>query len=180
MVSENPDRYFYPDQYNNPANWRAHYYTTAQEIIEQTSGRITHFVAGLGTTGTFVGVARRLKDFNPAIVCVAVQPDAAFHGIEGLKHLATADVPGIFDPTLADEIVSIATEHAYAMVRRCAREEGLLIGPSSGAALAASLRVAARLESGVIVTIFPDHGSRYFSHTFWEDTDAAVEPHRTA
>ncbi len=178
LVHDNPDRYFYPDQYNNPANWRAHYDTTANEIIEQTQGRITHFVAGLGTTGTFVGVARRLKEFNPALACIAVQPDAAFHGIEGLKHLPSAVVPGIFDPTLVDQTVEISTEEAYEMVQRTARAEGLLIGPSSAAALAAALRVARGLESGVIVMIFADHGTRYLSDTFWENTYAATEPYR--
>ncbi|HXF99977.1 MAG TPA: cysteine synthase family protein [Bacteroidota bacterium] len=180
LVREQPDRYFYPDQYNNPANWRAHYRTTAQEIIGQTSGRVTHFVAGLGTCGTFVGVARRLKEFNPAITCIAVQPDAPFHGIEGLKHLASAAVPAIFDATLVDETVSVSTEEAYAMARRLAREAGLLVGTSSAAALVATLSVASRLAHGVLVTIFPDHGSRYLSERFWESSYAETQPHRVA
>ncbi len=180
IVHANPDRYFYPDQYNNPANWQAHYTTTAAEIIRQTEGRITHFVAGLGTTGTFVGTARRLKEFNPSIRCIAVQPDSPLHGLEGLKHLPTADVPGIFDPTLADETIEVSTEEAEEMARRTARQEGLLIGLSSAAAFVASLRVAERLRAGVVVTIFADHGSRYLHDVFGENNDATAQSYRLA
>jgi len=162
-----PDRYFYPDQYNNPANWQAHFDTTGPEIIEQTSGRLTHFVAGLGTSGTFVGTGRRLRRFNPAIKLISVQPDSPLHGLEGLKHMASAIVPGIYDPTLADEDLRVATETAYTMVRRLAREEGLLAGISSGAALAATLDVARRIERGVVVTVFPDGAEKYLTERFW-------------
>ena len=162
-----PDRYFYPDQYNNDGNWRAHYDTTAPEIIEQTSGRLTHFVAGLGTSGTFIGTGRRLRKFNPGIKLISFQPDAPFHGLEGLKHMESAIVPGIYDPTLADEDLRIDTERAYRMVRRLAREEGLLAGISSGAAVAAMLDVAQRDRRGVIVTVFPDGAEKYLNETFW-------------
>jgi S-sulfo-L-cysteine synthase (O-acetyl-L-serine-dependent) len=162
-----PGRYFYPDQYNNPANWRAHYDGTGIEIAEQTAGRITHFVAGLGTSGTFVGAGRRLRQLVPSIRLVSVQPDSPLHGIEGLKYMATAIVPGIYDPDLADESLEVPTEEAYRLTRRLAREEGFFVGPSSGAALAGVLRVAASLERGVIVTIFPDGGDRYLSEPFW-------------
>jgi S-sulfo-L-cysteine synthase (O-acetyl-L-serine-dependent) len=165
--ADDPDRYFYPDQYNNDANWRAHYDTTAPEIIEQTSGRLTHFVAGLGTSGTFMGTGRRLRRFNPAIRLISFQPDRPFHGLEGLKHMETAIVPGIYDPALADENLSVSTERAYELVRRLAREEGLLAGISSGAALAVSLDVARRLESGIVVTIFPDGAEKYLNDSFW-------------
>jgi len=167
LVASDPDRYFYPDQYNNDGNWRAHYDTTAPEIIEQTSGRITHFVAGLGTSGTFVGTARRLKKFNPAIKVISFQPDSPFHGLEGLKHMESAIVPGIFDPTLADEDLRIGTERAYRMVRRLARQEGLLAGISSGAAVAAMLDVAQRVTEGIVVTIFPDGADKYLTESFW-------------
>jgi len=174
LYAEHPDRYFYPDQYNNDANWRAHYDTTGPEIIEQTSGRLTHFVAGLGTSGTFVGTGRRLRKFNPAIRLISFQPDAAFHGLEGLKHMESAIVPGIYDPTLADEDLRISTERAHEMVRRLAREEGLLAGVSSGAALAAMLDVASRIHTGapaIIVTIFPDGAEKYLSDAFWTAGD---------
>jgi cysteine synthase B len=164
-----PDRYFYADQYNNDANWRAHYETTATEILEQTDGRVTHFVAGLGTSGTFVGVSRRLREYNPGIHLVSVQPDSPLNGIEGLKHMETAIVPGIYDPSLADEDVRITTERAQALTRRLAAEEGLLVGVSSGAALAASLDLASRISEGLIVTIFPDSGTRYLSERFWSE-----------
>ncbi len=180
LVQEDPNRYFYADQYNNPANWRAHYHTTGVELIRQTHGRISHFVAGLGTTGTFVGTARRLKEYRPAIRCIAVQPDAPLHGLEGLKHLASAVVPGIFDPTLVDQTLKVSTEEAYDMVRRTAREEGLLIGPSSAAALVAALHVAEQLEAGTVVTIFADHGSRYLNDSLWENNHAATQPHCAA
>lgn len=167
LYAEHPDRYFYPDQYNNDANWRAHYDTTGAEIIEQTSGRLTHFIAGLGTSGTFVGTGRRLRRFNPKIKLISFQPDSAFHGLEGLKHMDSAIVPGIYDPTLADEDLRASSERAYVMVRRLAREEGLLAGISSGAALAVSLDVARRLDRGVVVTIFPDGAEKYLTEKFW-------------
>ena len=167
LYASDPDRYFYPDQYNNEGNWRAHYDTTAPEIIEQTSGRLTHFVAGLGTSGTFVGTGRRLRKFSAGIKLISFQPDAPFHGLEGLKHMASAIVPGIYDPTLADEDLRIDTERSYRMVRRLAREEGLLAGISSGAAVAAMLDVAKRLDHGIIVTVFPDGAEKYLNETFW-------------
>jgi cysteine synthase B len=166
-VAEHPDKYFYPDQYSNDSNWRAHYDTTAPEIIEQTGGRLTHFVAGLGTSGTFVGTGRALRRFNPAIRLISFQPEAAFHGLEGLKHMASAIVPPIYDPTLADEDLRVGTEAAHEMVRRLAREEGLLVGVSSGAALAASLDVARRIREGVIVMVFPDGAEKYLTEAFW-------------
>jgi len=169
LYQQHPDLYFYADQYNNPANWQAHYRTTAPEIFHQTDGRITHFVAGLGTSGTFVGTGRRLRELKPSIRLISVQPDSPFHGLEGLKHMPTAIVPGIYDPSLADENLTVTTEEAQAMVRRLAREEGLLVGVSSGAAAAAALAVARRARSGVIVTIFPDSGDKYLSERFWED-----------
>jgi S-sulfo-L-cysteine synthase (O-acetyl-L-serine-dependent) len=167
LYKSDPDRYFYPDQYNNEANWQAHYDTTAPEIIEQTSGRLTHFVAGLGTSGTFIGTGRRLRKFNPAIKLISFQPDSPFHGLEGLKHMDSAIVPGIYDPTLADEDLRIGTERAYKMVRRLAREEGLLAGISSGAAVAAMLDVAQRLDNGIVVTVFPDGAEKYLTESFW-------------
>jgi cysteine synthase B len=162
-----PDRYFYPDQYSNPANWRAHYETTAVEIIEQTNGRVTHFVAGLGTSGTFIGTSRRLREWRSSIRLISVQPESALHGLEGLKHMASAIVPPIYDPAVADQDEQVSTEEAYDWVRRLARQEGILVGPSSGAALAASLRIAEDLDRAVIVTIFPDRGDRYLSEGFW-------------
>ncbi len=165
--SLDPDRYFYPDQYSNPANWRAHYNTTAVEIIEQSGGRLTHFVAGLGTGGTFIGTGRRLREWRPSVQLVSVQPESALHGLEGLKHMASSIVPPIYDAALADRDERVSTEEAYALVRRLARQEGLLLGPSSGAALAASLRVAEDADRAVIVTIFPDRGDRYLSEGFW-------------
>jgi S-sulfo-L-cysteine synthase (O-acetyl-L-serine-dependent) len=167
LYAADPDRYFYPDQYSNDANWRAHFDTTAPEIIEQTSGRLTHFVAGLGTSGTFIGVGRRLRKFNPAIKLISFQPDSPFHGLEGLKHMESAIVPAIYDPTLADEDLRVDTEHAYRMVRRLAREEGMMAGISSGAAMCATLQVAKTVERGVIVTIFPDGAEKYLSESFW-------------
>ncbi len=167
MAAAEPDTYFYADQYSNDANWRAHYQGTAMEIWEQTGGRITHFVATLGTSGTFVGTSRRLKELNPRIQCISLQPDSAFHGLEGLKHMATAIVPKIYDPDLADRDLGVGTEDSYAMVRRLAREEGLLAGISCGAALVGTLRVARELvekgKRGVLVTVFPDAGDKYLS-----------------
>jgi len=168
MFAENPRRYYYADQYSNVENWQAHYHTTAAEIWRQTQGRLTHFVAGLGTSGTFVGSARRLLKFNPAIQLISFQPDSPFHGLEGLKHLPTAIVPAIYDVSLAHGNLEIKTEAAQHWVRELARREGLLIGLSSGAALEASRFVAARLDAGVIVTIFPDGGYRYLNDSFWE------------
>jgi cysteine synthase B len=168
LKAEEPDKYFYPDQYNNEGNWRAHYDTTGPEIIEQTSGRLTHFVAGLGTSGTFVGTARRLRKFSPNIKLISFQPSGPFHGLEGLKHMESAIVPGIYDPSVADEDLRIDSELAYEMVRRLAREEGLLAGISSGAALAASLQVARRLDRGIVVTIFPDGAEKYLTEKFWQ------------
>ena len=163
IVAQDPDQYFYPDQYSNPANPRAHYEGTAVEILEQTDGRITHFVAGLGTTGTFVGTSRRLKESDPSIRCIAVQPEDSFHGLEGLKHLPTAIVPRVWDPSLADEVWGCPTEPAYDLARHVARQEGLLVGHSSGAALWAVRKLAAAIREGVVVTVFPDSGDRYLS-----------------
>jgi S-sulfo-L-cysteine synthase (O-acetyl-L-serine-dependent) len=167
LVSEQPAEYFYPDQYSNESNWRAHFDNTGPEIIEQTDGRVTHFVAGLGTSGTFMGAGRALRNFNPSIRLISFQPDSPFHGLEGLKHMETALVPAIYDPSLADENLSVGTEIAHHFVRRLAREEGLLVGISAGAALAATLDVARRLTEGVIVTVFPDGAEKYLSETFW-------------
>ncbi len=172
IYAEAPDKYFYPDQYSNPANWRAHYQTTALEIWEQTRGRITHFVAGLGTSGTFVGTARRLKELNLQVRCTSLQPDSAFHGLEGWKHMATAIVPKIYDPSVADEDLPVQTEEAYRLVKRLSREEGLLLSPSAAAALAGCFKVAQSIPSGqhaVMVTVFPDSGEKYLSERFWED-----------
>ena len=163
LVEKEPDRYFYPDQYSNPANPQAHYDGTALEILEHTAGRSTHFIAGLGTTGTFVGTSRRLKEHNPAIRTIAVQPEDSFHGLEGLKHLPTAIVPKIWTSEFADEVWGCPTEPAYDLAREVVRTEGLLVGHSSGAALWAVRRLAASLEQAVVVTVFPDSGDRYLS-----------------
>ena len=172
MVAADEQKYFYPDQYSNPANWQAHYRTTANEIWEQTGGRITHFVAALGTSGTFVGTTRRLKELNPSIRCISLQPDAPFHGLEGWKHMPTAIRPAIYDDTLADENIEVGTEDAYRLVKRMAREEGLLASPSAGAALLGCFQVAKKIPAGqraVIVTIFADAGTKYLSERFWEE-----------
>ncbi len=172
IYEANPDLYFYPNQYGNPANPAAHYSSTASEIWEQTRGHVTHFVAGLGTSGTFMGTTRRLRELNPRIRCISVQPDSGFHGLEGLKHMATAIVPPIYDPNLADENILVRTEDAQEMTRRLAREEGVLAGVSAGAALWACRDVARRLPAGeraVIVTIFPDSGEKYLSERFWSE-----------
>ncbi len=169
LYAEEPEKYFYPDQYQNPANPRSHYESTAPEIWVQTGGEITHFVAGLGTSGTFVGTSRRLKEYNPEIKVVSFEPDSPFHGLEGMKHMASAIVPEIYDPTIADENPGTSTEEAYDMVKRLAREEGVLVGLSAGAAVATSLRAARELESGVIVTVFPDGADKYLSESFWEE-----------
>ena len=172
IYQADPEKYFYPDQYSNAANPAAHYATTGREIWEQTEGRITHFVAGLGTSGTFVGTTRRLKELNPKIRCISMQPDSGFHGLEGLKHMPTNLVPAIYDPNLADENMEVRTEDAQQMARRLAREEGILVGVSAGAALWASIEVARRVPKGeraVIVTVFPDSGEKYLSDRFWSE-----------
>ena len=169
LYEEDPERYFYPDQYSNPANPRAHYESTAPEIWGETNGEITHFVAGLGTSGTFVGTSTRLKELNPEIRVVSFEPDGAFHGLEGMKHMGSAIVPPIYDPMIADENRATATEDAYDMVKRVAREEGLLIGISAGAAVATALEVAREIESGTVVTILCDGADKYLSENFWED-----------
>jgi cysteine synthase B len=175
LVEANPGKYFYPDQYNNEANWRAHYNTTAIEIWRQTEGRITHFVTGLGTSGTFMGITRRLKELNPAIQCISMGPDAPLHGLEGMKHMPTALVPGIYDPQIADGHVEISTEDAHRMVLRVAREEGFLIGVSSGGNMQAALTVAGKLKQGVVVTILADSAAKYLSESFWHEMDAEAE-----
>jgi cysteine synthase B len=172
IVAANREKYFYPDQYSNPANWQAHYRTTANEIWQQTSGRVTHLVAALGTSGTFVGTTRRLKELNPAIRCVSLQPDASFHGLEGWKHMPTAIRPAIYDETLADENLSISTEESYKLVKRLAREEGLLVSPSAAAALLGCFQVAAGIPknaNAVIVTVFADSASKYLNERFWDE-----------
>jgi len=166
IYEANPDRYFKGDQYNNPSNWRAHYETTGIEILQQSKGRVTHFIAGVGTGGTLIGTGRRLKEYNPDIKIFGVQPDNGFHGIEGLKHIETAIRPGIYEESVLDGTFFVRTEEAYWMAIRLAKEEGLLVGPSSGAALWASLKLAESVDSGVIVTIFPDGGDRYFSTAY--------------
>jgi cysteine synthase B len=180
LVQEHPGRYFYPDQYNNDANWRAHAETTAPEIWQQTGQAVTHFVAGLGTSGTFMGTTRGLKQFNPAIRCISMQPDSPLHGLEGMKHMATAIVPGIYDPALADEQIEVATEDAHRMCLRLAREEGLLVGVSSGANLVAALNVAAQAKAAgqldaVVVTLFCDSAAKYLSESFWAEADGVAE-----
>jgi len=170
LVDNDPGKYFYPDQYNNPANWRAHYETTAMEIWRQTDGQVTHFVSGMGTSGTFMGVTRRLKELNPAIQCISMQPNSPLHGLEGMKHMASALVPGIYDPNLADEQIEVATEDAHRMVLRLAREEGILVGVSSGGNLVAAMNVAEKLKEGVVVTIFCDSAAKYLSEDFWHET----------
>jgi S-sulfo-L-cysteine synthase (O-acetyl-L-serine-dependent) len=172
IVAGEPQKYFYPDQYSNAANWQAHYRGTANEIWEQTAGHITHFVTGLGTSGTFVGTTRRLKELNPAIRCISLQPDAAFHGLEGWKHMPTAIRPAIYDSTLADENLEVGTEGAYHLVKRVAHEEGLLLSPSAAAALLGCFQVANHIpndQPAVIVTVFADSGTKYLSERFWDE-----------
>ena len=172
LYAREPEKYFYADQYSNDANWQAHYHGTANEIWQQTEGRITHFVSMMGTSGTFMGTARRLKELNPEIRCISLQPDSPFHGIEGAKHMASAIVPKIYDASLADEDLGIATEDAYVTAIRASREEGLLIGISAGAAIAGCLQVAQRLpkdQEAVFVTILPDSGDKYLSERFWTE-----------
>ena len=172
LAAKHPDLYYYADQYSNDANWQAHYHGTANEIWQQTEGRITHFVSMLGTSGTFVGTTRRLKELNPRIRCISLQPDSAFHGIEGAKHMASAIVPKIYDPSLADADLGISTEDAYAMAKRLAREEGLLVGISAAAAVAGCLQLARQIkrnEHAVLVTILCDSGDKYLSERFWQE-----------
>jgi cysteine synthase B len=173
LAENDPERFCYIDQYSNPANWRAHFETTGAEIWEQSHGAITHFVAGLGTSGTFMGTTRRLKEFNPRIQAVSMQPDSPFHGLEGLKYMATSIVPAIYDAKLADRAVEVETEAAHEMVRRLAREEGLLVGISAGAAVAAAARIAREEHeagrSATIVTVLPDSAEKYLSERFWEE-----------
>ena len=172
LHAKHPDLYFYADQYSNDANWQAHYHGTANEIWQQTEGRITHFISMLGTSGTFMGTSRRLKELNPHVRCISLQPDSPFHGIEGAKYMPTAIVPKIYDAALADENLGIATEDAYKMTKRLAREEGLLVGISSGAAVAGSLHIGENLKKGtpaVIVTILCDSGDKYLSERFWDE-----------
>lgn len=169
LYASDPDRYFMPDQYNNPANSRAHYETTAPEIFRQTEGRITHFIAGLGTTGTMMGTGQRLKELKPGVRLIALQPEASLHGLEGLKYLPSSIVPGIYQDSIPDETLWMPTEDAYDMTKRLAKEEGLLVGYSSGAAMAGALQVARELGEGVIVTLFPDGGVRYLSQQVWGD-----------
>ena len=169
LYDGDPERYFYPDQYKNPANPRSHYESMGPEIWEQTEGEITHFVAGLGTSGTFVGTSSRLKEYNPEIKAISFEPDSPFHGLEGMKHMESAIVPEIYDPMIADENLATPTEDAYEMVKRLAREEGILVGISAGAAVATSLQVAREVESGVMVTVLCDGADKYLSESFWEE-----------
>jgi len=171
LAAAEPAKYFYADQYSNQANWQAHFLTTANEIWRQTEGRVTHFVAMLGTSGTFMGTTRRLRELNPAVRCISLQPDSPFHGIEGAKHMPSAMVPPIYDPRLADENLEISTEESYAMVKRLAREAGLLVGISAGAAVVGSLEVARRenLKDAMIVTILCDSADKYLSERFWDE-----------
>ena len=169
LYAAEPDRYFYPDQYNNPFNWQAHYDSTGPEILAQTDGRVTHFVAGLGTSGTFMGTGRFLRDAKPGVQLISVQPDSPLHGLEGLKHMESAIVPGIYDAGLADLDLRIGTEEAYECTRRLAIEAGLLVGISAGATLAAALQAASGVETGVMVMIFFDGGEKYLSERFWEE-----------
>src|SRR2546421_5928241 len=172
LAAEEPEKFFYPNQYDNPANWRAHYDTTAPEIWAQTAGRVTHFLAGVGTSGTFTGTVRRLREFNPSLRAVLMQPDSPLHGLEGMRHVETSIVPGIFDASLADDRIAVSTEDAQSMSRRLAREEGLFVGVSSGANVLAALRYAQKLPPGsVVVTVLCDGGSRYLSEEFWGEME---------
>ena len=171
LYAEDPDAYFYPNQYGNDANWQAHYHGTGVEILEQTQGEITHFIAGLGTTGTFCGTGRRLKEERESIKLISFQPDSPMHGLEGMKHMPTAIVPTIYDDHLADENRWVRTEDAQRMIRRLAREEGLLVGPSAGAAVACALDIAKDLSSGTIVAMLPDGGHKYLDFNFWDEED---------
>jgi cysteine synthase B len=169
LAQSHPETYYYGNQYDNPANWKSHYYSTGPEILQQTNNQITHFVAGMGTSGTITGVGRYLKEYHPSVKIIACQPDSAFHGLEGLKHIATSIKPQIYQPDLVDRVIEIPTEEAYVMMRRLTIEEGLFVGISSGAAAAAVLKVAEEIEHGVIVTVFPDAGYKYLSEeSLWE------------
>ncbi|MFN0118729.1 MAG: PLP-dependent cysteine synthase family protein [Elusimicrobiota bacterium] len=169
LLKNNPNRYYMPDQYNNPNNWKAHYETTAEEVWAQTEGKITHFVAGIGTSGTLMGTGRRLKELNPKIEIVAVEPYSPLHGLEGLKHMASSIVPGIYDSKVHDRKVSVHTEDAYEMCCRLAREEGVLVGFSSGAALQGAFEVALGVKNAVVVCVLCDGGERYMNSRFWEE-----------
>jgi len=169
IYSSDPDAYFYPDQYSNPNNWKAHYLTTGVEIYEQTQGQVTHFVTGLGTSGTCMGVGRRLHEYNPDIQILSMQPDSPFHGLEGLKHMETAIVPAIYDPSVTQGNREVSTEAAQCMVKRLAREEGLLVGISAGANVVAALQVAQTLQQGVVVTVLCDSADKYLSERFWDE-----------
>ncbi len=175
LVTAEPDKYFYANQYNNPANWQAHYQTTGVEIWQQTQGSVTHFLAGLGTSGTLMGTGRRLKDYNPGVQVIALQPDSPFHGLEGLKHMDTAIKPGIYEEGFANRNIAVSTEATYHMARRLAREEGYLVGISAASAMVAALHVAEELaeagEPGMIVTVFPDNAYKYLTESFWSETD---------
>ena len=168
-VAAEPARWAYLDQYSNPENWRAHYRSTGPEIWKQTAGEITHFVTGLGTSGTFMGVGRYLREKKPGVRLISVEPDSPFHGLEGMKHMASAIVPAIYDPSLADEAIELPTEEAYRMVKRLAREMGLLVGVSSGGNVAAALKVAAGVRAGTLVTVLCDGADKYLSDRFWEE-----------
>jgi len=178
MLKEKPQRYYMPDQYNNPENWKAHYATTAEEIWAQTEGKVTHFVAGIGTAGTLMGTGRRLKELNPRIKVIAVEPTSPLHGLEGLKHMASSIIPGIYDPKAHDQKISVHTEDAYEMTCRLAREEGVLVGFSSGAALQGAFEVAQANKNATVVTVFPDRGERYISSRFWEEMIYYFEQYR--
>ena len=177
IYDKNPEKYFMPDQYNNPNNWKAHYETTAEEIWQQTAGKITHFVAGIGTSGTLMGCGRRLKELKSDIQIVAVEPAGALHGLEGLKHMESSIVPGIYDPSVHQRKISVFTEDAYEMTCRLARQDGILVGYSSGAALQACYQLANEIKNGVIVTVFPDRGDRYLSTQFWDEVLRYWEQH---
>jgi cysteine synthase B len=171
IYASEPERYFFADQYNNPDNWQAHYKTTGVEIWAQTRGTVTHFIAGLGTSGTLMGTGRRLREYRADIQLIALQPDSAFHGLEGLKHMPSAIKPGIYDEAVPDEQITVLTEDAHRMCRRLAREEGVLVGVSAGAAVAGALRIAEGLEEGVVATLLPDSASKYLSEPFWTEGD---------
>jgi cysteine synthase B len=169
LFSSEPAKYYYADQYNNESNWQAHYHGTGPEIFTQTRGEVTHFVAGLGTSGTFMGSSRRLKELKPSVKCLSIEPDAALHGLEGLKHMASAIVPGIYDPKQADDRFAVSTDDAQRLCRELAKMHGLLLGPSGGANLFGAMKLAKTLKSGVVVTVLPDSGERYLSDRFWRE-----------